>query len=419
MRYQNSLAFAKSMDRADQLRSWRNKFYIPRIGRSPAIYLAGNSLGLQPKTVTKFVSQELKDWARLGVEGHFHAAHPWLHYHKFSQKALAGMAGAKPSEVIAMNQLTVNLHLMMASFYRPTPGRFKIMTEAGAFSSDYYAFESQVKLHGYQPEEAIVELKPRPGEFLLRTEDIVKTIEDHAGQLALIVLGAVQYYTGQFFNIQVITNAGHQAGCCVGFDLAHAIGNVPLQLHQDGVDFAVWCGYKYLNSGPGALAGAFIHEQHARSSDLPRLAGWWGHDEKVRFQMEKGFTPMPGAEGWQVSNFPVLSGAAQLASLEIFQRAGMKALRKKSLVLTGYLEFLLSEIDADQFTIITPKNPDDRGAQLSLLMTKKGKLIFNAITRKGVIADWRNPDVIRIAPVPLYNTFEDVYRFVEIFKNAL
>ena len=332
--------------------------------------------------------------------------------------------GAKPSEVVAMNQLTVNLHLMMVSFYRPSGKRFKIITEAGAFSSDQYVFESQVNLsstgeHGFRPGEAMVELQPRPGEFCLRTEDILRAIEDHRDQLALVIFGAVQYYSGQFFNIKAITEAGHQAGAIVGFDLAHAIGNVPLYLHRDGVDFAVWCSYKYLNSGPGGVAGVFVHERHGNNFDLRRLAGWWGHDEKNRFQMKKGFQPMPGVDGWQLSNFPVISGAAQLASLEIFERAGMKSLRKKSTLLTGYLEFLLNEMRSDQFLIITPINPGERGCQLSIWMKKNGKRVFNALSKKGVIADWREPDLIRVAPVPLYNTFEEVYRFAEIFRNAL
>jgi kynureninase len=425
MRYQNSLAFAKALDRADVLKSFRKLFHIPQIGSKSSLYFTGNSLGLQPKSTQRFIAEELNDWARLGVEGHFHAKRPWYHFHKFSKKALARLAGAKPSEVVAMNQLTINLHLMMVSFYRPSGKRFKIMTEAGAFSSDQYAFESQVNLaagtggQGFSREEAIVELQPRPGEYCLRTEDIVRAIEDQGDQLALVVFGAVQYYSGQLFNIKAITEAGHHAGAIVAFDLAHAIGNVPLSLHRDGVDFAVWCSYKYLNSGPGGVAGVFVHERHANSFDLPRLAGWWGYDEKSRFQMKKGFRPMPGVDGWQVSNFPVISGAAQLASLEIFDRAGMKSLRKKSTLLTGYMVFLLNEINSDQYVIITPANSEERGCQLSILMRKNGKKVFNALSKEGVIADWREPDVIRVAPVPLYNTFEEVYRFVEIFKKAL
>ncbi len=334
---------------------------------------------------------------------------------------LSKIVGAKPVEVVAMNQLTVNLHLMMASFYQPTKTRFKIITEAGAFSSDQYAFESHVNFHGLRPDQAIVELSSRHGEFVLRTEDILRAIEENKNETALIIFGGVQYYTGQFFDLKEITKAGHAAGAYVGFDLAHAIGNVPLSLHAHEVDFAVWCGYKYLNSGPGGLAGIFVHEKHARNFDLPRFAGWWGHQDKERFQMKKGFKPMEGADGWQLSNFPIISGAAQLASLEIFEKAGINNLRRKSLLLTGYLESLLKSIHnyQDHFTIITPADQDERGCQLSLLMNKKGRKIFDKITKAGVIADWREPDVIRVAPVPLYNTFEEVLRFVEIFKVAI
>jgi kynureninase len=344
-----------------------------------------------------------------------------LYYHKFSKQALAKLVGAKPMEVVAMNQLTVNLHLMMASFYRPTKERFKIITEAGAFSSDQYAFESQLKFHGLNLSEALIELKPRDGEFTLRTEDIVRVIKENSDQVALVIFGAVQYYTGQFFDIKKITEAAHQSKAIVGFDLAHAIGNVPLQLHKHNVDFAVWCSYKYLNAGPGGVAGAFVHERYAKDFSLPRFSGWWGHDEKQRFQMKKGFIPMSGADGWQVSNFPVLSGAALMASLEIFNKAGIKNLRKKSLLLTGYLEFLLQLIETKEkkFTVITPNNPDQHGCQLSILMKENGQKVFNKLTKVGVVADWREPGVIRVAPVPLYNSFQEVFQVVEIFKAAL
>lgn len=418
MTFENSLAFAKKLDRQDSLKRFRSMFNIPKVKGKPSIYFTGNSLGLQPKTTKKFVNEELEDWATLGVEGHIHSRRPWLYYHKFTKKGLAALTGAKPSEVVAMNHLTVNLHLMMVTFYRPTKTRFKIITESGAFSSDQYAIESQVKLHGLNPEEAIVELKPRNGERALRTEDIVAAIEQHADQLALVIIGCVQYYTGQFFNIKKITEAGHKAGSMVGFDLAHGIGNVPFNLHNDNVDFAVWCGYKYLNSGPGTVAGAFVHERHANNFDLPRFAGWWGHNEDERFQMKKGFKPMAGVDGWQLSNFPVLPGAALLASLQIFQKAGIKNLRKKSLLLTGYLEFLLKEIQSDSFQIITTDKKEERGCQLSIYMNKNGKKVFDKITKAGIFADWREPNVIRVAPVPLYNTFEEVFRFVEIFKKS-
>lgn len=420
MKFENSLAFARKLDKQDSLKSFRQQFFLPKVNGKTAIYLTGNSLGLQPKSVKTSIYQELEDWSSLGVEGHVHAKRPWLYYHKFSKKALSKLVGAKPIEVVSMNQLTVNLHLMMTSFYRPTKTRYKIITEAHAFPSDQYAFESQLKLHNINPDDGLIELKPRAGEFTLRTEDIVQAIEDHKEELALVLLGAVQYYSGQFFNIKDITTAGHKAGAYVGFDLAHAIGNVPLSLHKEEVDFAIWCSYKYLNSGPGGIAGAFVHEKHATDFSLPRLAGWWGHDEQARFQMKKEFNPMPGADGWQLSNYPIISGAAHLASLDLFDKAGIKNLRKKSLLLTGFMEYLLKSIpDSDQlFTIITPANADARGCQLSLLMKKAGKKVFEQITKAGVIADWREPDVIRVAPVPMYNSFEDVFQFVEVFKKA-
>ncbi len=421
VKFENTLAFAKRMDRNDPLKSYRTQFHLPKVNGKTALYFTGNSLGLQPKATKKLVNEELEDWAKLGVEGHLHAKRPWLYYHKFMKRSLANLVGAKPIEVVSMNQLTVNLHLMMISFYRPTKTRFKIIVEAGAFSSDQYVFESQLKLHGIDPIVGLIELTPRASEFTLRTEDIVKSIEEHRDQLALVIIGAVQYYTGQCFNIKVITEAGHKAGALVGFDLAHAIGNVPLQLHKDEVDFAVWCSYKYLNSGPGGVAGAFIHERHASNFELPRLAGWWGHEEKERFQMRKGFKPMAGADGWQLSNYPILAGSVQLASLEIFQNVGIKALRKKSLLLSSYLHYLLTECDpnSDYFSIITPNNPNERGCQISILIKKDGRKIFNALTKKGIIADWREPDVIRIAPVPLYNTFEEVFQFTRILSTLL
>lgn len=420
MKFENSITFARIMDRHDKLRQFRSLFNIPKLKGKTAIYFTGNSLGLQPKTTKKFIEEDLNDWATLGVEGHLHSRRPWLYYHKFTKKGLAALTGATSTEVVAMNQLTVNLHLMLVSFYRPTASRFKIITEAGAFSSDQYAFESQVKLHGLNPDETIIELKPRACEYTLRTADIVKSIEENADQLALVIFGGVQYYSGQFFDIKRITEAGHRAGAMVGFDLAHAIGNVPLSLHKDNVDFAVWCSYKYLNSGPGAVAGAFVHERHANNVELKRFAGWWGHAEKERFQMRKGFKPMTGVDGWQLSNFPVVQGAALLASFEIFQQAGIKNLRKKSLALTGYLEFLLRQLDPEGkvFNLLTPANPSERGCQLSIYMKQKGKVVFDKLTKAGVIADWREPDVIRVAPVPLYNTFEEVFQFVEIFKKS-
>lgn len=421
MKFVNSLAFAKSLDKKDSLRSFRTQFQIPKVNANTSIYLTGNSLGLQPKSTKKFVNEELEDWAKLGVEGHEHSRRPWLYYHKFSKKSLAKIVGAKPSEVVAMNQLTVNLHLMMVSFYRPTAQRFKIITESGAFSSDQYAFETQLQFHGLKTEDALIELKPRDGEFYLRTEDILNSIRENRENLALVIFGGVQYYTGQFFDISKITKAGHEAGAVVGFDLAHAAGNVELNLHKDDVDFAVWCSYKYLNSGPGAIAGAFVHERHARSFEIPRFAGWWGHNEGERFQMKKGFQPMAGVDGWQLSNFPILQGAAHLASMEIFDKAGMKNLVSKSKTLTGYLEFLLNDIDPEKkyFRILTPSNPKERGCQLSIFMLENGRKVFQKLTKAGIIADWREPNVIRVAPVPLYNSFEDVFRFAEVFRSSV
>jgi len=420
-KYQNNLAFARQLDKTDPVKSFRTRFYLPKVNGKPALYFTGNSLGLQPKSTRKFLQEELDDWASLGVEGHLHARRPWLYYHKFSKKALAKLVGAKPSEVVAMNQLTVNLHLMLVSFYRPTKERFKIITEHGAFSSDQYAFESQIKFHGLNPAYALIELKPRDGESTLRTEDILAAIEANKDQLALVIFGGVQYYTGQFFDIGKITMSGHAAGAVVGFDLAHAVGNVVLNLHRDEVDFAVWCNYKYLNSGPGAIAGAFVHESHANRANLPRFSGWWGHDEKERFQMRKGFKPMAGVDGWQLSNVPVLQSAAHLASLQIFEEAGIKMLRRKSEKLTGYLVYLLDQIDPEgkYFRILTPRNPAERGCQLSIFIHQNGRKVFNRLTKAGVIADWREPNVIRVAPVPLYNTFEEVFRFSEILKRSL
>lgn len=421
MKFENTMTFARSADKKDPLRAYRSLFHIPKVDGKASIYFTGNSLGLQPRSTRRFLNEELDDWATLGVEGHLHSRRPWLYYHKFSKKTLAAVTGAKPREVVAMNQLTVNLHLMLVSFFRPTPQRFKILTEAGAFSSDQYAFESQLKFHGLDSEKSLIELRPREDEFVLRTEDIVKAIEEHSDELALVIFGGVQYYTGQFFDIKKITEAGHRSGAMVGFDLAHAVGNVPLQLHKDAVDFAVWCSYKYLNSGPGAIAGAFVHERHANDTGRTRFAGWWGHQEGERFQMKKGFKPQSGVDGWQLSNVPVFQGAAHLASLEIFQKAGMKSLRAKSVALTGYMEFLLREIDplGELFTILTPSNPKERGCQLSIYMKKDGKKVFDKITKAGIIADWREPDVIRVAPVPLYNTFEEVFTFASVLRKTL
>lgn len=420
MTFENSLQFAQSLDEKDTLKTYRNQFHIPKINGKDCIYFTGNSLGLQPKSTRQFVEEELLDWEELGVEGHFHAKkRPWFHYHKFSKEALASLVGAKPIEVVSMNSLTTNLHLMMVSFYRPSEKKFKIIMEAGAFPSDQYAVESQVRFHGFDPAEAIIEVKPREGEATLRTEDIVTAIDKNAESIALVLFSGVQYYTGQFFDLKSITKAGHKAGAKVGFDLAHAVGNVPVNLTASGADFAAWCSYKYLNSGPGGVSGIYVNERHANNRDLPRFAGWWGHNEEERFKMEKGFIPMEGADGWQQSNVNVLSSAAHMASLQIFKEAGIDKLRVKSLQLTGFLEYLIKSDLQDSVQILTPENTEERGCQLSLVVKKDGKKAFDTLTKEGVIADWREPEVIRVAPVPLYNTFEDVFNFYSIMKKVL
>ncbi len=422
MKFENSLAFACSLDKQDPLKDYRKLFHIPKVNGKEAIYLCGNSLGLQPKAVEKHLKVELEDWKNLGVEGHIHGENPWLYYHHFFSKSISKLVGAKESEVVVMNQLTVNLNLMLISFYRPSGKRNKILIEANEFPSDYYAIEQQIKLHGLNPKDCIVEVMPRKGEFTLRTEDIISKIAEHKNELALVMLSAVNYYTGQFFEIKKIADACCHHKITFGVDLAHAIGNVQLKLHEWNVDFATWCSYKYMNSGPGGVSGVYVHEHHAKNFSLPRLAGWWGNDEKTRFEMRKHFVPQPGAAGWQISNAPVLSMAAHKASLEIFDKAGMKALRKKSGLLTGYLEWLLTDnrqqtTDNSEYKIITPKDKTQRGAQLSIQTKKDGKKLFQKITKSGVIADWREPDVIRVAPVPLYNKFEEVWEFAQLLSK--
>lgn len=417
--FENSAEFAAAADAADPLASFRERFHFP-VGADgeKVLYFTGNSLGLQPKTVREYVDQELDDWARFAVEGHFHARHPWLPYHEFLASDMAGVVGAKPSEVVVMNSLTVNLHLLMVSFYRPEGRRRKIVIEKGAFPSDQYAVRSQITFHGGGSDD-LVELAPRPGESTLRTEDIVGTIRELGDEIALVLLGGVNYYTGQAFDFEAITRAGHEAGAVVAFDCAHAAGNLELELHEWGVDFAAWCNYKYLNAGPGAIAGVFVHERHAEAFGLPRFAGWWGHDKKTRFLMGDEFHPIPGAEGWQLSNPPILQMAALRASLEIFREAGMPNLRAKSLKLTGFLEFLLLGIESDRIEIITPTDPAQRGCQLSIRVRNAEKSIFKSLTARGVVADWREPDVIRVAPAPLYNSFADVFRFSGIFRQLV
>ena len=419
-KFQNTLAFAKQMDKEDELRKYRSQFYLPKQKNGkPFVYLCGNSLGLQPKTTKAALNQELLDWQNLGVEGHFHAKNPWLPYHEFLTKAMAKVVGAKPKEVVVMNTLTVNLHLMMISFYRPNKKRNKIVIEADAFPSDKYAAESQIRLHGFDPKKCLIELKARKGEVCLRAEDIQEVIEKEGDKIALIMLGNTNYYTGQYFDIKQITKWGHAKGCFVGFDCAHGAGNVPLDLHKAGCDFAVWCNYKYLNSGPGGMGGAFVHERHHANNAIPRLEGWWGHNKKTRFKMRDAFEPIPTTEAWQLSNPPIMAMASVWASLKIFDEVGMKKLRKKAIALTGYLEYLVQSLGDDVINIITPADPKQRGSQLSIQVKNADKKLFEIITKKGVIADWREPDVIRVAPVPMYNSFEDVYRFYKILKDAL
>jgi kynureninase len=421
MDYQNSIAFAKELDAADRLRDFRNQFFIPQHNNKDAIYFNGNSLGLQPKATIDYINQELEDWAALGVMGHTNARNPWVNYHEYFAEPLGRITGALPSEVVAMNQLTVNLHLLLATFYRPTSERFKIICEAKAFPSDQYALESQVKFHGFDPSEAIIQVHPKEGESIIRMEDILHVIGQHGSSTAVVLFGGVNYYTGQVFDMAAITQATHQCGAYAGFDLAHAAGNIQLQLHDWDIDFACWCSYKYLNSGPGGVAGAFIHEKHAKNQELPRLAGWWGTSKKNRFQMHPQFDPIPTAEGWQVSNAPVLSMAAHKAALAIFDKAGMESLVLKSTHLTKYLLYILRAINEKHhrkvIQLITPE--DAHGCQVSLLMLEKGRAIFEALIDHGVISDWREPNVIRLAPVPLYNSFEDVWTFGNIIQTIL
>ena len=416
MIYRNIKEFALELDKKDELRNYRNEFHLPKQKNGKEyVYLCGNSLGLQPKRTKEFIKQELEDWANLGVEGHIHATNPWLPYHEFLAESLSKIVGAKPSEVVAMNTLTVNLHLMMVSFYRPTQERHKIIIEGDAFPSDIYAVESQIKHHGYTVKDSLIKINSREGESLLRAEDIEAIIETEGSQIALIMLGGVNYYTGQRFDLEKITKLGHEKGIIVGYDLAHAAGNVELDLHNWGVDFAVWCSYKYLNSGPGSVAAAFVHQKH-HNSGLPRFSGWWGHNKEDRFEMKDEFNAINSAEGWQLSNPPILSLAAIRASLSVFDEVGMHKLVVKSKKLTDYLSFLLSSIETDRIEIITPK---ERGCQISIRVKNGDKELFDVITEKGIIADWREPDVIRIAPVPLYNSFLDVFDFYNILKAAI
>jgi kynureninase len=408
------------MDARDPLAHFRERFFIPRMpsGRE-CIYLCGHSLGLQPKTARSYIEQELHDWALLGVEGHFHAKHPWMPYHRLLTEQTAELVGAEPHEVVVMNSLTVNLHLMMASFYRPTARRHKILIERGAFPSDQYAVKSQISFHGFDPLSSLIEITPKDGELCPREEDIRALIEREGDSIALILLGGVNYATGQVFDMEGITKAGHRMGCVVAFDLAHAAGNLHLHLHDWGPDFAVWCSYKYLNGGPGCVAACFVHERHARAWDGPRFAGWWGHDENTRFAMGPDFEPMRGAEGWQLSNPPIMAMAPLRASMEIFAEAGMERLRAKSVSLTGYMEYLLRQNASPKFSITTPTEEGRRGAQLSIRLPQQGRGLCDQLTARGMIGDWREPDTFRVAPVPLSNSYLDVYRFVQAFVSSL
>lgn len=411
---------AEGLSARDPLAAYRERFHIPKnASGDDAVYLCGHSLGLQPKSVRSYVEQELKDWEKYGVEGHFRARNPWLPYHRLLTEQMARLVGATPLEVVVMNTLTVNLHLMMVSFYRPTAQRFKVLVESSAFPSDQYAVKSQIRYHGFDPATALVELTPRPGESYIRDEDVLSVIEREGNSIALILIGGVNYSSGQVFDFAGITRAGHAKGCVVAFDLAHAAGNMLLKLHDWDVDFAAWCSYKYLNGGPGCVAACFVHERHARDFDLPRFAGWWGHEQETRFRMGPEFRPSPGAEGWQLSNPSILAMAALRASMEIFDEVGMEALREKSISLTGYLEYLLDQHGSPKFSIITPRNPERRGAQLSLRVLKNGREICERLVGQGILCDWREPDIMRVAPAPLYNSYNDVHRFVKAFVAAI
>jgi len=415
--FEPTLSFAASLDEVDKLASFKTQFHFPKHNNEEVIYFCGNSLGLQPKGVEAAIQTELDAWRNLGVEGYFTGTNPWLYYQDYVAESLAKITGAKTHEVTVMNTLTVNLHLLMLSFYRPTSQRYKIIMEAGAFPSDQYAIETLVKHFGLNPSEAIIEVSPRENEKLIREEDILNAIQLNGASLAMVLFGGINYYTGQLFNIQNITDAAHKAGAFAGFDLAHVTGNVPTQLHDWNVDFAAWCSYKYLNAGPGAVGGLFVHERHAQNVDTPHLGGWWGNDEKTRFKMEKGFVPKAGAAGWNISTAQVFNTVALKASLELFDKAGIENLRTKSIRLTGYLEYLLKQLKNIKFNIITPSQPEERGAQLCLYFEEKGREIYHKMMDDGIVVDYREPGVIRVAPAPLYCSFKDCYSFYEIIKD--
>lgn len=423
MNYINSLNFALDQDKKDPIQKYRKEFIFPSFTDSPVIYFTGNSLGLQPKSVKEAIKTELDDWGKWGVEGHFEAKTPWVSYHEILTEKASRIVGAKQKEVVITHSLTTNLHLLMISFYQPKGKRNKIICEKKAFPSDQYALQSQAKLHGFKPEDVIIEVGPRDGEHLIREEDIISKINEVGDELSMIMIGGANYYTGQVFDMPSITKAGHEVGAKVGFDLAHAAGNVKLELNKWGVDFAAWCSYKYLNSSPGGVSGLYINEKHVENNDLLRLAGWWGHNKEERFLMADEFEPIPTAESWQLSNAPVIGMAIHNASLSIFDEVGMDAIIEKRNSLTGYLEYIINDIssryDSVNFEIITPSDKTKRGAQLSILAHGKGKDLFDYISKEGVVADWREPNVIRIAPAPLYNNFEDAFRFGQILEKAL
>ncbi|MCP1383107.1 kynureninase [Runella salmonicolor] len=412
--------WALEKDQQDTLRNFRERFYHPQHNEKPLIYLCGNSLGLQPKSAREAIDRELTTWQNYGVEGWFEGEESWLSYHRYCQQSLAKIVGALPEEVCPMNHLTVNLHLMWASFYQPTAQRYKVLTVAGDFPSDQYAIETHLKFRGYDPATALVEVAPREGEYTVRTEDLLDAIRQNADELALVCMSGLHYYTGQVYDMEAITALAHQYGIMVGFDLAHAAGNVPLRLHDWGVDFAVWCSYKYLNSGPGGVSGVFVHEKHHDASVL-RLAGWWGYDEARRFEMTKGFVPMQGAAGWQLSTPNIMALAVHRASLALFEEAGIENLRTKSVELTGFLEVIIQRINqkagTEKIRLMTPSNPAQRGCQLSLLIDNEGKKVFDYLTAQGIIGDWREPNCIRLSPIPLYNRFEDVWKVGEALEN--
>lgn len=412
--------YITEMDQGDALAPFRDKFNVPsEFNGHPCIYFCGNSLGLQPKSAREYVLAEMDKWAEMGVEGHIKGKYPWMPYHEFLTDKMSRIVGGKAEEVVVMNSLTVNLHLMMVSFYRPTPKRHKILMEYNPFPSDRYAIESQIKFHGFDPRSSIVELKPEKDSAYVSRQQIEEAFSEHGDQLAMTLIGGVNYYSGQWYDMKWITELAHECGAIAGFDLAHAAGNVPLELHDWGVDFAAWCSYKYLNSGPGALSGVFVHQRHRDNFDLPRLAGWWGHDKDSRFKMGPNFNPIPGAEGWQLSNPPILPMACMQASLELFNKAGTQPLRAKSVQMTALCERLIRDIGHENIKLITPSDADERGCQLSLQLINPDKKWFDRISAQGVVADWREPDVIRIAPVPLYNSYSDVYTFCEILKNSI